>query len=246
MNYNFFGDNMEIKSYKKDAFYSYTLGAFPTIELLTHKKEYALKILIHSSFKNQEVLDKIISLKGDAEVVFNDKLIAKLSSKDNCYIIGIFKKYTSTLDPNSHHLLLDNPSNMGNLGTILRSSLGFNIKNIAIIKPGVDIFDPKVLRSAMGAFFAVNICYFSSLDDYKNQFKKHVLYSFMLQATQTLQETKFDKSLCTLAFGNEATGLDLSYLSRNSIFIKHEHSIDSLNLPTAVGIALYEFNRQKK
>ena len=44
---------MEIKTYKKDAFYSYTLGAFPTIELLkTHPRE-VIKNIIHSSLKNE-------------------------------------------------------------------------------------------------------------------------------------------------------------------------------------------------
>ena len=38
---------MEIKSYKKDNFYSYTLGAFPTIELLKNHPEHVLKIYIH-------------------------------------------------------------------------------------------------------------------------------------------------------------------------------------------------------
>ena len=47
---------MEIKTYKKDAFYSYTLGAFPTIELLKKHPEDALKVIIHSSFHNKDVI----------------------------------------------------------------------------------------------------------------------------------------------------------------------------------------------
>ena len=57
---------------------------------------------------------------------------------------------------------------MGNLGTILRSCLGFGMKDIAIIKPGVDIFDPKVVRASMGSIFSLNISYFNSFEDYKN------------------------------------------------------------------------------
>ena len=81
---------MEIKVYKQDYDYSYTLGAFPTIELLRHKKEYVLKILIHSSFKNDDVLKEIHSLISQDKIEYNDNLINKLSDKENVYIIGVF------------------------------------------------------------------------------------------------------------------------------------------------------------
>lgn len=235
---------MEIKTYKKDAIYSYTLGAFPTLELLDNHPEDVIDVYIHSSFNNDSVKNKIKNILKEDYLV-NDKLINKLSPKENCYIIGIFKKYNSTLENNKDHLLLDNPSNMGNLGTIIRSSLGFGIKNIAIIKPGVDYFDPKVIRSSMGSLFSVNVEMFDSLEEYISKYNQHIIYSFMLKATNSLQNFKFEKGLATLAFGNEATGLDDKYLNNNSIIIKHSNEIDSLNITNAVSIALYEFNRQK-
>ena len=51
--------------------------------------------------------------------------------------------------------------------------------------------------------------------------------------------------LTSLVFGNEATGLDHSLLDENSIIISHSDKIDSLNLPSSLAIALYEFNKQK-
>ena len=86
---------MEIKTYKKEAFYSYTLGAFPTIELMKNRPQDVLKIYIHSSFSNQEVINLINSLRGSAEVIINDKIINKLSPKGNCFVLGIFNKYQS-------------------------------------------------------------------------------------------------------------------------------------------------------
>lgn len=234
---------MEIKVYKKEDTYSYSLGAFPTLELLNKHIKDVIDIYVHSSFNNKEVKEKILAKLG-RNFKTNDKLIEKLSPKENCYIVGIFRKYQDILDKNENHLLLDNPSNMGNLGTIIRSSLGFGIKNIAIIKPGVDYFDPKTIRASMGSIFNINIQYFSSIDEYKNQFKDHTIYAFMLKATNTLQTFNFKKGISTLAFGNEATGLSDSYLDNNSIIIKHSNEIDSLNITNAVSIALYEFNRQ--
>lgn len=235
---------MEIKTYKKDAFYSYTLGAFPTIELLKTHPQEVIKVIFHSSFQNQEVISMIQNIKTNAEKSINDKLINKLSSKENCYVAAVFNKYSMKLD-NDNHLVLVNPMNMGNFGTIIRSALGFGFKNIAVIRPAIDIFDPKVLRAAMGAFFSCNIVYFDSFDDYKKKFPNHKIHSFMLQAKNTLQTIKFDTSKhLSLIFGNESSGLPIEYLNEDSIIISHSNAIDSLNLPTAVGIALYEVNKQ--
>ena len=237
---------MEIKTYKKDLFYSYTLGAFPTIEMLKYHGNDALKVYIHSSFKNEEVIQTINNYRGNSVVEFNDKMINKLSQKENCYVIGVFRKYSNHLE-DDHHVVLVNPSNMGNLGTIVRSCLGFNIKNIAIIRPGVDFFDPKVIRASMGSIFSCNICYFNNFDEYRKVFPNHTICTFMLQANKSLQESIFtNENKYSLVFGNESSGLDLSFLDNNSIIINHSNLIDSLNLPISVAISLYEFRKQVK
>ena len=64
----FYNNFMEIKTYKKDSFYTYILGAFPTIELLKNHPEEILKIVVSSSFKNQEVINLINSLRGNKEM----------------------------------------------------------------------------------------------------------------------------------------------------------------------------------
>lgn len=241
----FYNLNMEIKTYKKDAFYSYILGAFPTIEALKNRQQDVLKIIIHSSFKNQEVINMINTLRKDVEMVINDKLLDKLSNKENCYVAAVFKKYKMTLNKEENHLVLVNPMNMGNFGTIIRSALGFNFTNIVVIRPAIDMFDPKVLRAAMGSFFSCNIVYYDTYEQYKKDYPNRKAYSFMLQANKTLQETTFNtKEKISLIFGNESSGLPLTYLNNDSIIIKHSNNIDSLNLPTAVGIALYEVNKQ--
>ena len=105
---------MKLKKYKKEDDFSYALGAFPTLELVKSKPSSIEKILIHSSFTNDEVIDKIKESVTFDKIDFNaDKEIEKLSDKGNLFVIGIFKKYEMILDDNKDHLLLDNPSNMG-------------------------------------------------------------------------------------------------------------------------------------
>lgn len=235
-------NEQQIKPYKKDADYSYTLGAFPTYELIRSKPQTVRKVLIDSSFTDQDNLKKLCRESG-IPFEYNDKLIMKLSDKENCYVAGIFDKYSCTLKADRPHIVLVNPSNMGNLGTILRTAVGFGIYDIAIILPGADIFNPKTVRSSMGALFKLNFCQYESFEDYRREFPVHEIFTFMLNGENTLTIKEAPKAeLFSLVFGNEATGLNDSFLQAGtSIFIPQSPDVDSLNLTIAVGIGAYVF-----
>ena len=157
--------------------------------------------------------------------------------------MAVFEKYSQEVDNSQNQVLLANPSDMGNLGTIIRVMLGFNYKNLSIIKPCIDIFDPKVIRASMGSIFSMNIQLFDTIEDYI-KVNHNQMYPFMLKATVPLQSLESKAFPHTLVFGNEAHGLDDKYLKLGQpLIIKHSHNIDSLNLSMSVGIALYEFNR---
>lgn len=236
---------MKISKYKNEFDYSYTLGLTLTIELLKRKPRECLQIYFHPSYIESDSSKIINTLINKYNIPFetNLKIFNILSQKENCFVIGIFNKYFSEID-SSNHIVLVNPANSGNLGTIIRSALGFGIKNIAIIKPGVDIFDPKTIRSSMGALFNISFEYFSSFEDYYNKFSNNNIYPFMLQAKNNLSNQKFIEPY-SLVFGNEATGLDNKYLKYQSVIIPHSKDIDSLNLPIAVSIACYEATKNK-
>ena len=235
-----------MKKYKKSDLESYTLGTTLTLELLNKKIEYVKRIYIHSKQEKNETYEKIVNIckNNNIEILMSDKTINSLSDKDNCYVIGVFKKFESEIIDDENHIVLVNPSNMGNLGTIIRSSVGFGINNLVIIKPAVDIFDPKVIRSSMGAIFNLNFKYYDSFSEYSKIYKREY-YPFMLKAKTNLNNVE-KKYPCSLIFGAEATGLDDSYLEIGTpVIIKHKNIIDSLNLDNAVSIALYEFTKDK-
>ena len=236
---------MELKKYNKELDYSYCFGGFPTYELLNQKPKQVLQLVLHDKAEKNNELNNIITLakQHNIRVVTNGKLIEKLSGKGNVYIMAVFKKYEQELEHNTNQVLLCNPSDMGNLGTIIRVMLGFNYHNLAIIKPCIDIFDPKVVRASMGSIFSMNIKLYNNIDEYQQENNNHI-FPFMLQAKETLQETTNKVSPHTLAFGNEAHGLDESFLKLGTpLIIKHSNNIDSLNLSMSVGIALYEFSK---
>jgi TrmH family RNA methyltransferase len=230
--------------YKKENDISYALGITLTVELLKKKLEYVNRVYLHSSYEKNDIYNFILDTcnKNNIPIEVNDKIFRILSDKENCYVIGEFRKFNLELD-DSKHIVLVNPSNMGNLGTIIRSALGFGIKNIAIVKPAVDIFDPKTIRASMGAIFSINFKYFDTFEEYYSQYKSKPMYTFMLQSSKSIHDITF-KNNCSLIFGNEATGLPIEYLNiGQSIIIPHTSDIDSLNLPIAVSIAIYEVTK---
>ena len=236
-----------MKRYKKNDNVSYTLGTTLTIELLKEKIEYVRKVYFHTKLEQNEIIQKIEVLckKHNIPIEKSDKPFNILSQKENCFVIGEFNKFDTELEKNKNHVVLVNPSNSGNLGTIIRSMVGFGITNLAIISPGVDIFDVKTVRASMGALFSINFEYFDSFLDYQDHYQNNNLYPFMLQANKKITNTKFQKPF-SLIFGNEATGLPRDFLRvGTSVIIPHSKNIDSLNLTIAASIAMYEATKEE-
>lgn len=230
------------KKYKPEFDYTYTLGTFPTLELLRHKPQEVVKVFVHSSAVESEGVSEVYKLcdEHNIEIVVSDKQIATLSLKENIHTLAIFNKYQDKLDDEQNHLLLMNPADMGNLGTIMRSMVSFDNLNLAIIKPAADVFHPRAVRSSMGAMFMLNVEYFEDFAAYNNRFPAHNKHPFMLDGKQELSEVEFQAPY-TLIFGNESSGLAPEFQNAgSSVYINQSPNTDSLNLAISVGIALYE------
>ena len=236
-----------MQKYKKNLEYSYALGTELTLELLQYHPEEVTAVYIHSRQLDNEIYRQIIDLcrKYRIEVINSDKAFRTVDAKENCYIMGVFRKFSNPIIPENNHIVLVNPSNMGNLGTIIRSCVGFGLSDLAIIAPAADIYDPRVIRASMRAFFGLRFSYFNSFEEYLQYADEREIYTFMLDGAKKLHEIeKADKF--TLVFGNEATGLPEEYHRYGkSVFIEQLDTIDSLNLDNAVSIACYEFTRGK-
>lgn len=234
--------DIRLKRYRKDFEYSYSNGVYTTIELLESKPEHALKVLLSSSGIENRGIIKIRELceKHDVPFEVNDKVIKRVSLKGNHFAVGVFKKYETRLDQEKNHVVLVNPGDMGNLGTIARTMLGFGVSDLALIRPAVDISDPKAIRASMGSLFSLSVEYFESLENYRGRFE-HNFYLFMTGGNQKIDSLKVNPPF-SLIFGNESSGLPLEMEKFGTkVTIPHNNAIDSLNISVAVGIALYEF-----
>ena len=231
---------IRVTSYKKDSEQTYGLGATVVMEYLLHAREKVTGVIMHPQFRSEETVSKIKSLCGsDIPVSVEEKPFNILSKKENCFVICVIGKKDEHIQ-SGNHMVLVNPSNAGNMGTIMRCCLGFGVRDLAIIPPSVDHFDPKVIRASMGASASVRAEVFSSFEEYAARFPGNKLYPFMLDGSTKLHETVIEKPF-SLIMGNEATGLpaEFSKIGR-PIRIDHSHAIDSLNITIAASIGLYE------
>ena len=205
--------------------------------------------MLYHSQTSEAIRDKLQSIcqKQGIPCEQNDKVIQRIRDKENCLVIGVFRKHERVLSVDHSHIVLVNPSDMGNLGTIIRTAVGFGLPNLAIIRPGAAICHPKTVRASMGSLFRLNFQYFDSFDEYRDTYGQgRNMYPFMLKGSVGLDQLYREKGeLYSLIFGNEATGLPDEFLQEGqSVRIRHTDNIDSLNLSLAAGIAIYEFTKQ--
>lgn len=230
--------------YKKQHQNSFTLGVFPTIELLQHKPNSVSKVYLSTRGSKNRGFSKIEELCKLYKIPFefNDNTINKLSPKENTMAAAMFNKYESKIETRKNHIVLVNPQDMGNLGTLMRTMLAFDFFNLAIISPGVDVFHPKAIRSSMGAVFQINFSYYSTLNEYHQEFKNK-LFLFAKTGANLVEQTSF-VSPFSLVFGNEADGLSKEQLILGeSVKLRQSTQVDSLNMSITAAIAMYEASK---
>lgn len=232
---------MKIIRYKNEMDFSYALGATLVFELLQNKPELTRRVFVSSQANDSPVLNEIFSICSarGIEVIKGDKAFNLLSPKENCFVIAEFEKFHATLDSSTSNIVLVNPSDAGNVGTIVRTAVGLGFSDIAVIRPAVDIFNPKAIRASMGAVFHARIEYFDSIAEYKARFSGHNLYAFMLKGAEDFSATEVKQPFAFI-FGNEATGLPDEYANFcRTVKIPQTVDIDSFSLPIAAAIAMY-------
>lgn len=148
-------------------------------------------------------------------------------------------------------VLLENLSDPGNLGTIIRTAEGAGADALVLGGNCADVFSPKVVRSAMGALFRMpvfvfsNDVFFETLKNLKNNGVR--LYGAHLSGALCYDEAVYGNKSGIL-IGNESKGLskEISELSDCLVKIPMEGRVESLNASVAAGIMMYEVYRQRR
>ena len=144
-------------------------------------------------------------------------------------------------------LALDAIQDPGNLGTILRTADSANLKQIILSSDCADPYNPKVVRSTMGAIFRMNIITTDNLVKTLQMMKKHKfeVVATSLEAKESVYDVKYHKKV--IIIGNEAKGIskEIQNLADIKVKIPMLGKTESLNASVAASIMIYEYVREK-
>ena len=232
--------NFRLKRYKKDFDHSYAFGVFPTLELLEHQPEDVLGVVVNQQGLENSGVAKIKDLCQSYAIPFElqQKSFVRIGARENDYATAVFRKNEPGLDSSTNHVILVNPSGMGNIGSIIRTMLGFSFLDLAIIGSSADLFHPDLVRASMGAFFKIRFQRFKDFKNYQIDFPRN-FYLLMTDGRCSLPDSYF-KPPYGLVFGPEGAGLSQDYHHYGTtIKIPQDDTIDSLNLAVSVAVTLY-------
>jgi RNA methyltransferase, TrmH family len=142
-------------------------------------------------------------------------------------------------------LILDGVADPGNMGTILRSAAGAGADVVVLAPHCVDPFNPKVLRSAMGAHFRIPVVR-RSWAEIAQDFAELPLYLADANGVMPYYRVAWTEP-AALIVGGEARGAnsEAERLAEAMISIPMANEVESLNAAVAAGIILFEIRRQR-
>ena len=172
-------------------------------------------------------------------------VMKKISSLDTPpAIMALCRKKDDSIIGN-RIVILDNIQDPGNLGTIIRSSVSFNVDTIVLSPNSVDLYNPKVLRSTQGMFCHINIVYADIIETINMLHEK----DFVVYGTNVVDGVDVRRvspsKYWALVMGNEGSGVssEILDLCDNNLYIKMNSKVESLNVSIACSILLYELGR---
>ena len=169
--------------------------------------------------------------------------ISEMPSKVD--IIGVCSIKDNNIDLEDNVLILDGVQDPGNLGAILRSAVAFNIKNVILSKDSVDLYNNKVLRSAQGMNFHLNVI----RDDLEIVINKLKDNNFTVYGTDVVNGIDIKDvqrvGKYAIIMGNEGNGISekVKALVDKNIYIDMNKNCESLNVAVSASIILYELNK---
>jgi TrmH family RNA methyltransferase len=231
------------------------------INQLRHNPQWQVEALLYNPAQRlsgwaQDVLQEI---PCSYHLELTAELLAELSDKaETSEVMAIVNMpaiddVPVALPPKGVVVLLDRPSNPGNLGSIIRSCDAFGVDHLVIIGHGADPFDPVTVRATAGAFFNVPLARFSSNEQVQQWLSEGRAKLTDLQVIGTSAQGDLSLTACDftgptiLCLGNETLGLSAWLKEQcDSLAYMHMQGVaSSLNLACATTAILFEVCRQR-
>lgn len=201
--------------------------------------------LIKEAIKNNLVVETISCVNKNADYFITKEIMEKISEQKSISYDVAVVKFIPEDSINGNIIMLDNLQDPGNLGTIIRSAVAFNIGTIIISDDSVDLYNPKVVRSTEGMIFNLNIIR-RNLKEVIPVLKRqgYKIVGTLVNAGDDLKN--IDKENVCIIIGNEGNGmsLDIRDMCDNFTNIKISDNCESLNAGVAASIIMYEVNHE--
>lgn len=202
-----------------------------------------------SKQKYENILKEFSFLKKLNLQIVGDNVIEHLSdTKQPQGLIAVVNFEPRNLEkPKGNFIVLESLQDPGNLGTIIRSARGTSFKDIYLINT-VNYCNQKVVRSAMGNLFDVNLYTFSSTEEFVKFANENKLN---LMVADLDGENLFDikKPLVNhgIIIGNEGNGVSkqLKDFVNKKISIPMKNGLESLNAGVSCSIIIYYLDNLK-
>ena len=205
--------------------------------------------LVLEAYKNGYL--KYIILEENANININiDKIyvtnnilkyLSELSTPPK--ILGVCSKIKEK-EIGNKVLILDEIQDPGNLGTIIRSCVAFNIDTVILSKDTVDLYNPKVIRATQGMIFNINIVVKDIKETiYELKNINYKIYGTKVTGGKNLKTIE-KCSKFAIIMGNEGNGVkkDILDMCSDYIYIDMNEKCESLNVAVATSIILYELD----
>lgn len=179
----------------------------------------------------------------------NEAVMAELTETVHSQgVVATVKKPSWSLEVKGVMLIADGIQDPGNMGTLLRTAVGAGIKGLFVVEGSVDLYNPKVLRSSMGAVFHLPHCYSSRQEIIERVKESHsTLVIADLVDSEDYAQVHYPKNVAVV-IGNEARGVHKKFRDRATLRVQIPliGQIESLNASVAAGVLLYEILRQHR
>lgn len=196
-------------------------------------------------FVLKEKIDEYLYL-GACLILTSNPVLKKISTTDSApdAVAVARKKLYSVEDLKNAKkvVLLENIKDLGNLGTVLRSSVAFGADAVVLYgKECADLYNPKCVRSTVGNLWKISVVYLDDFVVLRELFGNFERVATLPRAKKFLKECKVKAPLLVM-FGSEADGLSNELIEFSTRHVKIEMSdrVESLNLSVSCAVVLYE------
>ncbi len=185
--------------------------------------------------------DESLNIYNVPTILMSNRCLEKISTlKSTPNIMGLVSLKENKEIRGNKIVILDNVQDPGNVGTIIRSALAFNVDTVVLSNDSVNYFNEKLVRSTEGNIFKINVVTMDTLEAIRKIKEMNIdVYYADMYGKEEVSEVK--TTSYALVMGSEGKGISEKVKEEctKSIRIDMNSSCESLNVAVASSIIMH-------